>query len=270
MVHIFTPINRTEIVTMNEMFPFIRFAWKTAQIQNEWEKWRNKMARLSYETEYQSVVTGIREANVYHLNSNSYDIQIEKVFLDGLVFLPIQRVKSYEGFAHRHYPTKQLNMNTLIYGVVARDLQTAEQFREAHYGKINHKKIGKMLGYPECCVDFFDKTFTKGILDPVFESALTGEGTAFTNPLLRYAGFKILPFFPCSFDCKEAYNFGEKFFKLMLQMDSEAAKKLKLILEMPCKWSLKNQVVTVEHELFYLIANGYPSQYKEVIYHGKK
>lgn len=151
---------------------------------------------------------------------------------------------------------------------------------------IDHRLTGWLLGYPACDVEFFSRTWLKdGCLDPMYEMAVNTEGAEVENkvfikdnslaelkpkeynvkvagnPMLnrlaRYWGFNIVPHFPHSFDCVEAGDFAEVFFKLMREADGEAADACLDLLSMPMRWSMMNAVTTLEHPLFFGSANGY-------------
>lgn len=254
----------------DDLFPFVRVAWKSKAIADKWGTLLPRMTQLAYWVEYESVRVGLREANVYHLSAGNFDKEIERVFLDGMVYLPIMRSQTYSGYSHRHRPTEVIDKNTHVFGVVARDLETAERYRAANTGIIDHATIGEMLGYPRCCVSLFNEYWPKGIVDMVYESYQNTEGEYYPmlNTALRYFGLKIIPHFSCSFNCEESIVFAKEWHELMVEKDKRAAEGLLEILSMPVKWSLNNFIIDVDHELFHGATNGYRSKYKEVKLNG--
>ena len=266
---------------MKELKPFTEVYWKSNRIMKEWRNKISKISRLAWDTEYEMVKLGHRKANVYHLHANSYDKDIERISLDGLVFLPILRSKTYDGFSHTHYPSDTLGQNVMVYGAMARDLKTAKKFRDANL-KNDHKAIGKLLGYPKCCCEYFNDIWLKnGIVDPQYESALRTDvsvksknsvlvkGHPYTNQMLRYFGIRITPWFPCSFSCKESIKRGEQWFKVISDTNKELSKELYYLLDQPMKWSLLNAIIYVDHPVFYGMANGYwTGKKKEVMWNG--
>jgi len=263
---------------MSEIAPFVRFSWKSPEIARKYEPMKTRIERLCHQVEYEAVKRGLRAANVFHMTPQSFDKQIEQITLDGLVFLPILRSKQYQGYSHRHYPVESLDMNSFVYGVVARDVKSALEFREAHKGKTDHMTIGRLLGYPECCVKFFVEKWSQGILDLTYETAMNTpdcvvegqtvivQGSPFVNTLLRYFGFKICPFFACSFQCDKAIAFGKEWFDIMKELDKQAAEVLLEFLSMRTKWSMRNLIIFVEHPLFAGATIGFESPYREVIW----
>lgn len=275
---------------MVEVFPFKKISWRSKAIAEECEPLRQRIYKAVSYAEYESVKRGIRRCDVYDLSPHNFDNQIKRIFLDELFYLPILRSQSYGGYGHRHYPSKTINQNTFIYGVVAKTLDDAILFHDAGVVEVNqrineypttgidHTTTGKLLGYPDCDIDFFNSTWLKdGCLDPMFEMAQNSQhevvdtyhvkvsGNPRLNRLIRYWGFNIIPFFPCSFNCSDADKFAEWWFKLMKECDSEAAEACLEILNVPMLWSLSNCITVVEHPLFTGSANGYYTPEKRVV-----
>ena len=87
-------------------------------------------------------------------------------------------------------------------------------------------------------------------------------GDPLLNRLCRYWGYNIIPFFPHSFDCKEAKKFAQTFYNLMYEYDEEAVMACLEVLSMPMTWSLNNCIIEVQHPLFWGAANGYHTKEK--------
>lgn len=279
-----------------EVFPFTKIVWKSPEIQRSWEPLRRRIYGAANYAEYEMVKQGYRVCDVYQLDPDKFDWQIKRVMLDGLVYLPILRSKTYGGYGHRHYHTDIIDKDTFIYGVVAKTLNDAVEFHDAgvvdvrqrikkwkteemNPNGIDHDVTGRLLGYPKCCRDFFSETWLRdGCLDPMYEMAentynhekvntthIKVEGVAYLNRLIRYWGFNLIPFFPHSFDCPLAKEFAEVWFKLMLEKDEEAANACLEALNMPMMWSMSNCVTTINHPLFYGSANGYYRPEKVIV-----
>jgi hypothetical protein len=241
-----------------------------------------KLSKITYQAEYEMVKRGYRDANIYHLMSNDYDNQIEQVFKDGLTFRPIRRVKQYNGFSHKHVPSKDLGPDTMVFGVVARDWDIATEFKNADLGidrgnKCDHAQIGEYLGYPECCTDFFAKNFPES-LDLVYESAnnmihnVDEDGAILLqdfNPLLqvhmRYFGLKVIPWFPCRYDCEESEKKAKQWFEVIKDLDSNLANKLLEMLAKPSSWDLNLAQILVEHPDFLGYCTSYYTEKKRII-----
>lgn len=254
---------------MLEIKPFVKIAWNSDAIRKQWSDVFQSIRRLTIDSEYEMVKLKLREANVYHMTPQNFDKEIEKITRDGLVFLPMVRSKAYDGFSHRQYPVKELDFNCFVYGVVAQDLETAQEFVESSKNG-DHLTIGQLLGYPKCCCEAFQENWVnKKILDTCYEAAINTTGNTidemgvhvkahpYINPMLRYFGAKITPFFPCSYSCNEAIKVGETWFNLMKSLNDEASGTIIELLEQPISWSLNKGIIYIKTPLFKGIVNGY-------------
>lgn len=82
----------------------------------------------------------------------------------------------------------------------------------------DHEELGRLLGYPECCVDAFSPGPT-----PVYEiacrtdscearedreSVVVKEPDALTNIMWAHRGWKFISHVPCSFECEHSAEIG--------------------------------------------------------------
>lgn len=237
-----------------------------------------KIRNFFQEVEYEMIKHGKRECNVYHLGPGNYDKEIDKVFDDGLVFKSILRTKKYQGFSHSHFNVNNLNDDAMVFGVVAKDLKTANKFKEYNLATpTNHIEIGKMLGYPECCCNTFENNF-KISYDPIYEAALNTSYVARKDNYLqlenkypelrvdlRYFGVRIIPWFPCSFECEESIKRSKVWLDMMYSLDTELTEEILDLLSKPSSWSLLNSQIKVTHPDFLIQTSGYfDDEYKEV------
>lgn len=231
--------------------------------------------KVFHQAEYEMVRRGARDADVYHLNANAYDEQIEKVFQDGLVFLPILRSKSYSGFSHKHFPSDELGQDVMVYGVVAKDLDVAKEFKAAH-NPVDHVKVGEMLGYPECCCKAFAEYWNIS-QDPIFEIAkntigaigcdqkldVSGDPRLYVH--MRYAGLRIIPWFPCSFKCDESTERAKKWQSIIDDISPGVSDRMMDLLSMPTTWDLLNSMVVVSHPFIKIMATSYYTEANKIV-----
>lgn len=234
--------------------PFTRIIYKWG-VPSYYKLALEQSGNLVSNAEYQMVLRGYRKCDVAHIYPETMYEQLKKFESDGLYFIPIRKAKKVYGFAHRFYePTKPEEV--MIYGVISKNYSDAKKFAEAHSGNVDHKTIGELLGYPKCCIEFFCQYFPKGILDliPVIEGEYKYPEL---NIMIRYFGPRAIPFFPCSWSCKEAKKFADKFISLMSEEDERLTNLMLELLSMPLRWSLHKGVIQVDHLLFIGLANGF-------------
>jgi hypothetical protein len=78
----------------------------------------------------------------------------------------------------------------------------------------NTKDLGLVLGYPECCVDFFCNSFTENNTN--LQHAPTNP---WTNLSKREEDAVLLSHFPCSSDCEESIQLARIYFKVIGELD---------------------------------------------------
>jgi hypothetical protein len=179
---------------MVEVYPFVKLSWRSEEIRREWAPIRSRIYGAKGYAEYNMVKKGLRKCDVYQLDPDKFDHQINRVSLDRLHYLAILRSKTYGGFGHRHYDTDTIDENTFIYGCVCDTLENAIKFHDAgvinlserinswtpsemNPNGIDHDVTGELLGYPKCDRDFFKNVWLSGgCLDPMFEVAKNTEG----------------------------------------------------------------------------------------------
>src|SRR3989338_4272046 len=85
----------------------------------------------------------------------------------------------------------------------------------------NHRDLGLVLGYPQCCVDFFCSRFT-----PQNANLEMPSKNPYTNLSKRGEDLVILSHFPCDPECKESIRMGEKYLQAVYAFDKDRAREL--------------------------------------------
>lgn len=91
--------------------------------------------------------------------------------------------------------------------------------------KGNHKLLGQLLGYPDCCVDYFSKEFSTNN-DPQLESSFWQ-----LNLSKRSEDAVLLSHFPCQ-DCLQSLELAKEYFDVLKELDGEDSEKLKKNLDL--------------------------------------
>jgi len=104
----------------------------------------------------------------------------------------------------------------------------------------DNQKIGRYLGYPQCCRNAFDVTWGSGWVDTTLAQ---WELTDWTKPTLastlwRFMGVRFVPHLPCSWSCVESNNLASQFIDLANKYGyGEQVRFAKELFAMPVKWS---------------------------------
>lgn len=86
-------------------------------------------------------------------------------------------------------------------------------------------QLGKLLGYPNCCIDFFIKRFTED--NPNLQLKPTNP---YTNLTKRDLDLVIISHFPCSSDCEKSIQLGKIFLNVIFEVDQKRADELLSVL----------------------------------------
>lgn len=139
----------------------------------------------------------------------------------------------------------------------ARSADHAEALREAEEGVLpgrggapdapdRHRAIGRLLGFPACCVEAFLVRLHRGV-DRLVEGGPGGlaedyvaarcawvrEADARVNPLLMPVRAQLISFYPCRYDCAEAVGLAEAVRALIAARQPGTAASLMGLLSRP-------------------------------------
>mgnify|MGYP001612796839 CR=1 FL=1 len=234
--------------------PHIRIMPKLGQ-----EIWIQKLAamnRLHHNTEYETVKYGIRKAAIIHVDQYNLDELLTKFNRDGLVYTPILKSGIYQGYSHCHKPVGP-NDPFFWYGSVTKTYEEGQKFKEAEL-KSDHLTIGTLLGFPECCINYFIKWFPKNY-DPIWadrNGAVVGYPEC--NQMFRYFGARITTHFSCSPNCKKTREVGKKWFEIMKKIDKNTSADLYQLLIEPVVWNSYHGVVQTENKYFVGVTQSFP------------
>lgn len=127
----------------------------------------------------------------------------------------------------------------------------------------DNDRIGKLLGTPECCRKFFDKTWGNGNVDTTWEMSGAGDnvnhvqvaGPVECNILGRWLGVRFVPHLPCSFNCNDSVIVARNFGLIWPKQELEWAKE---ILSWPMRWSSLHGVAIITLPILKVVTNTTP------------
>lgn len=264
-----------------DIFPFTRSVWRSAEMESQWADKLTNINNLHNLAEYEMVKQKKRKAGTYHIAPFNYDAEFERLQQDGIIWLPIQRTRSYSGFSHKHFPTNPGDPNSSVYGVIATTFDDAEAFRQAsgyrESTNTDHNTIGELLGFPNCCCQFFTDIWPT-YYDPIWQAAVNTDGVEILSDVhirvrgdfriyqhFRYDGLRVTSHLPCSFSCKESSEIAGVWIDVMMGIDEEATKDMLRLMSMPSKWICYRGVAQIEHPVFVVITNSMPTAKKYTI-----
>lgn len=236
------------------MQDFVRIMPK--QSCEEWPAKLGRMALLFNQAEYQMIKNKLRRATILHVDPENLQEKMEQINEDGLIFTPLRKIgisQSYSLLAKPVESGKPFLWTTCL----TSNSEDAELFKEA-YSKNDHKTIGRFLGYPECCINYFSREFPSNP-DPVWVG-LSGKVMGFPecNTLLRYFGVRATGHMPCSPKCEATVKLGKIWLETMKSIDLNLTKELYNLLAGPITWDSYHGVVQVETPYFIGLSKTFP------------
>lgn len=129
--------------------------------------------------------------------------------------------------------------------------------------------VGKALGFPPCCTQFFDEWWrARGWRDLAYPALCGEEGDVLfelfrraphANLLLRHLGVRPVFHLPCSFACEATQRLGYEIAALMRTLGYEREEGwAHTLLSMPMEWSSLHGVAMVVTPLFKLVYDSDP------------
>ena len=94
---------------------------------------------------------------------------------------------------------------------LAKNTETAEKAKLMEE-KGNHRELGLILGYPECCCDFFVSNFNEKSTDLTLKALENSNGYEFqfySNIAARHFDVSLLSHFPHSFECGQSIEIAK-------------------------------------------------------------
>lgn len=132
-------------------------------------------------------------------------------------------------------------LSNILIIYIAKSLKLCNKLK--YYDEKDEIITGRLLGYPDCCIDFYldlVKNKNRQDVDFVRESyANTHKKMDFRLNNLRewcrgiQIDFSLIDFFPCSYNCKNALKYASKLFRYMETIDKRLANNIKKQLTKP-------------------------------------
>jgi hypothetical protein len=258
-----------------DLAPSCRTVWLSEAARKEWAPIIPRIGAMVSDLEVSSVAAGHRPCAWQTIGEAEFP-RLAAIWAEqGLVSLPIKRVRNFTGFAHRHEEPRAGERASLCV-IVSKTLADTLRFKTA-FEKGDNDAQGELLGFPKCCREFFCTTWAKGYFDPIWQAALNSkhtivgerhirvEGHPFANPILRYAGLRVGFHIPHALDCQETISVATERMKLAKVTDPNLTKLLGALLSMPMSWDVYHGVAVVRTPIFDLIVPSVPAADRHVV-----
>lgn len=176
-----------------------RVLWASRQARDVWEPRIKAVSQAWIEAERASVEANVRPSALQHVASEDLPAFMTQMAIRGLVALPLARVPRVTGY--QSASTELQPGQPFDYKVAITRLVQATEWAEA-WAKSDDYEIGRLLGTPACCRDFFRQRWTsKRWFDTTVPMSNSGHGM---NMLWRWLGIRPVSHLPCSTECPES------------------------------------------------------------------
>jgi len=251
---------------------FVTVVFETEAMEDEFGNILSEYETLMHKVEFLLIDKGIRKCDVEHIFPETLQQQLVLLDKAGYKYKALDQVKRFLGFSHYHQRPNGL-FDSMIFGVVGKRNEDLEEFAKGYYAG-DHRIQGRLLGYPDCCINAFIDSWSKKHFDPIVDIAeRTGvnngevRGNPLLNVMLRYAGVRVIPFLPCTFTCKNAEKFAEHVLDIAKRENKSVLKKGLWLLSQKLEWSQVNGIIEVKvFNVMRIITAGYTSEPQKILF----
>lgn len=237
---------------------FTRMTYHNMEAREFWAPKIQAAGAAASATEKLTCAEGMRKCATFHIPNIDADRAYREIMDLGLKWRRIRKVGyGSGGFSHRSHPPTDGSSNFYWFSVIGGHDDDVDQFVHA-YERNNHTMMGSLLGFPDCCLRFFDQAWPK-YRDPIWQQALAVgepqpstlygpteikthvldvEGHPWCNASMRYNSIRAMFHLPCSPQCERTIEKGEQWFDVLRQVDENAARWTGWLLSLPHRWDV--------------------------------
>jgi hypothetical protein len=235
---------------------FTRVSWVSDAARETWAPRLRRITKAWFEIEWLAVVSGVRRCGVTVASPEELITMSGEWVRHGLSALPLE-IQAVAG-SYSNTGQKAAPGEPFVFRIVVGRPPDLAAFKIAWDAQDN-REIGRFLGFPPCCLDFFESVWVdQGLVDTTWQMA-TGTpspgnggntievtGPAEANILWRFMGARAVPHLPCRFDCADTVALGRRFIEVgrAAGYDQEMDWLLE-ILSWPVEWSALHGIAEI-------------------------
>lgn len=259
-----------KILKETNIEPYARLIWVSERAKKTWSEAIAQLNSFMQQMEVESVIHGHRRVSWQTIREDEF-LRYAKGWAErGLYIFPVTRVRTFQGFAHKHDEPVPGEVASICV-VLSKRREDALEYRRA-YERGDNDTQGYLLGFPACCRRFFEKVWAQSYYDPIWQAALNSRAKKqiderkmrikahpYSLATLRYVGLRISFHIPCAFDCRETVKVARKRLVLARGYSEEKVILLEALLRMPHSWSVLHGIAVVKTPIFYIVTSSVPS-----------
>ena len=219
----------------------IRLAWVSEEARLAHQPQIERVRKAWNSVEWRSILSNIRPCACIVTSPECISLLDADVSAQGLKLYPLRVVELTAN--------QRTDSPVLIDAVIGRR-RDAQLFVKA-WKRRDTEEMGRLLGYPRCCREFYRTVFElRQLIDQTWPAAMNTTAakhedrviritaTPWGNSLLRTIGLKPVLHLPCSFECAASLELGTRFSELMCAEGyAEEVTYLREALQWPAEWS---------------------------------
>jgi len=200
---------------------FTRFSWANDEARTVWEPRIRNVGDCLNELEWRSILEGVRACALTSVAPDQLESFAAMLANNGLTMVSLEKVAVQDLYANSF---KRPQEGEPFHYWCAIGRASDVHLFESAYSRHDDGAIGRLLGYPSCCIDFFNRVWVnEGFVDTTWPMAqntankrvispthLEIEEASSGNQLLRWLGMRVAIHLPCSFDCQPTVELAKK------------------------------------------------------------
>lgn len=238
---------------------FTRISWVNDRARGVWEPRITRIGSAWAEIEWRSVESGIRRCALTSISSERLVPRSMEWAARGLSMMPVAMSGTSPGYASTSIAPR--TGEPFEYRVAVGSLADVAALKHA-MDVGDDGTMGRLLGFPDCCIAFFRKTWVdEHCVDTTWAMAANGgrvddtgrlieidADTPFqANILWRWMGPRAVPHLPCSFSCEATVGLADT----LMAFGREAGYGVEMdwleeILSWPASWSALHGIAEVK------------------------
>ena len=238
---------------------FTRVSWVSDRARGVWQPRLARIATAWAEIEWRSVEFKIRRCALTSVSSEQLVARSAECAARGLSMMPVAMSGTSPGYASTSIAPRM--GEPFEYRVAVGALADVAELKQA-IDAGDDRTMGQLLGFPECCIGFFRRTWVdEGCVDTTWAMAANGGrvddsgrvieidgATPFqANILWRWMGPRAVPHLPCSFTCEATVAFADTLIAFGRERGYSAEMEwLEEILSWPASWSALHGIAEIK------------------------
>lgn len=237
---------------------FTRLSWVSDAAREVWELRLKRIAKAWLEIEWLTVASGIRRCGVTMASPEDFVARAGEWAKHGLNALPLQ-IQGLSNYSYSSTGVKAEMGKPFVFRFVLGTPEDVSDFKCA-WDTSDDREIGRLLGYPSCCYEFFRHVWVEqGLVDTTWPMAVASVGPSErgttvevggppqVNILWRWMGARAVSHLPCRFDCQPSMELADEF----LEVGRKAGYGTEVdwlleVLSWPVEWSALHGIAEIK------------------------